>query len=390
VRSALLRDLGSRAERSVVPAVRAFGARPEMLAIQSALPVSFAGLVVGLGAFMLAGHGTLLVRFTRNFAAAFGIMSVVLVVLLTANLARRRAVPLALALGCAVATFAVSLPWHATTPYALATQVGSSGLFLAMICALVCVDALDALRRRFGPAGGAALGLLLTVGAAAGLAAAGFSLADLLDRAIAPIGMLGDSLPALLVVVLVECLLWTVGIHGPALLAAVVLPVYTRLQLDNTQAYADHHVLPHIVCVSIFLFVFPGGAGSTLPVALLLLRSKVPRLRKIARVTLLPSLANSNEPLIIGLPLVLNPVLGVPFVVAPLVLAVVTYGALALDLVARPAYYIPYAVPLPISVVLATGDWRAIVLAAVDVAIATAIYAPFVRIYEDAEARVSA
>jgi PTS system cellobiose-specific IIC component len=200
--------------------------------------------------------------------------------------------------------------------------------------------------------------------------------------AIAPLGNLGDSLTALLIITLVETLLWTIGIHGPALLAAVVLPVYVNLQLQNTEAIAHNQPLPHIVTVSIFLFVFPGGAGATLPLVLLLLRSKVKRVRNVALATLLPALVNVNEPLMFGLPLVLNPVLGVPFVVTPLVLAIVTWWAMQLGLVARPAYYIPSTVPIPFGAFAATKDWWSIALMGVNLILGLLIYAPFVAAYE--------
>jgi PTS system cellobiose-specific IIC component len=171
------------------------------------------------------------------------------------------------------------------------------------------------------------------------------------------------------------------------LLAPVVLPVYVNLQLQNTEALARGETLPHIVTVSMFLFVFPGGAGATLPLVLLLLRSKVKRVRTVAFATLLPSIANANEPLMFGLPLVLNPVLAVPFVVTPLVLAIVSWWAINLSFVAKPAYYIPSTIPLPVGVFLATKDWRSVILILLNVAIGLGIYAPFVRVYERQELR---
>lgn len=369
---------------ALVPRIRALAESAEMLAIRRALPLSFIGLGVGLVGFMLAQPGgTLLERFSHSFAAAFGVMSTLLVAILAYVLAERRGVPAWLAVATCGAAFALSLPYRDATSFeSLARALGSSGLFLAIGIGLLGVDALAFARRRFGARAGTVLAALAIVGAAAGLQVAGISLTSALDVAIAPLGNLGDSLTALLVITFVETLLWTIGIHGPALLAAVVLPVYINLQLQNTEALAHHVPLPHIVTVSMFLFVFPGGAGATLPLVLLLLRSRVKRVRTVAYATLLPSLANANEPLMFGLPLVLNPVLGVPFVVAPLVLAVVSYYAMELGLVARPAYYIPSTIPLPIGAFLATKDWRSVVLMLVNVGIGAAIYAPFVAAYE--------
>jgi PTS system cellobiose-specific IIC component len=376
-----------RLEAVFVPRLRAFSESPEMLAIRKMLPWSFGGLAAGLLFFMLFdASGTLLERFTASFAAAFGVMSAVLVVLLAADLAPRRHVPAVLAVAVAVAAFALSLPYtHGGTVPALAKALGSSGLFLAIGLGLLSVDLPAALRPRLGRAGGFVAGTVLAIGGAALLRFLGISLTAELDLIIAPLGSLGDSLTALLIITLVETLLWTIGIHGPALLAAVVLPVYINLQLQNTEAFRHHLVLPHIVTVSTFLFVFPGGAGATLPLVLFLLASKLRRERTVAYATVVPSVFNANEPLMFGLPVVLNPYLSVPFVLAPLVLALVTWEAMNVGFVARPAFYIPSTIPLPFSVFLATKDWRSVVLIAVNLGLAAAIYWPFVR-HREAEA----
>jgi PTS system cellobiose-specific IIC component len=354
-----------------------------MLAIQRALPISFVGLAIGLAIFMLTTPGSLLVRFQQSFGASFGVMSALLVVVLAYDLAKRRSVAQVLAVAIAAIAFALSLPYRGTTSaFVLARTVGSSGLFLALGVALVTVTALGLGRRALGTYAGYGVAGASIIALAALLLTLGVSVTGALNVALAPLGYLGDSLEGLLLIVLVETLLWLIGIHGPALLAPIVLPVYMNLQTQNTDALAHGTALAHIVTVSTFLFVFPGGAGATLPLVILLLRSKVKRLRTVAFATILPSLANVNEPVIFGLPIVLNPTLGVPFVVAPLVLAVVTYEAMHLHFVARPAYWIPSTVPMPINVFLATKDWRSIVLIVVDLAIAFAIYAPFVAAFE--------
>jgi cellobiose PTS system EIIC component len=368
----------------IVPAIRAFAESRQMVAIQWALPISFVGLFVGLVVFMSTQpEPTLLLRFSHSFTAAFGVMSMVLVVVLSYDLAKRREISPAFPTAIAFIAFVLSLPFEKSTSFAtLMKTLGSSGLFLAIGIALVTDALLGVGRKRLGPIAGSALGAALIVGAAAALMLLHVSLTSGLNAAISPLGNLGDSLTALLILTLVETLLWTIGIHGPALLAPVVLPVYINLQLQNQEAFAHGLPLPHIVTVSMFLFVFPGGAGGTLPLVILLTRSKVKRIRTVALATLLPSLANVNEPLMFGLPLVLNPVLGVPFVVTPVVLAIVSWWAMNLGLVARTIYYVPSAIPIPFGAFVATNDWRSVVLMLLNIAIGAAIYAPFVAIYE--------
>ncbi len=148
-----------------------------MVAVRTALPLSFIGLGAGLLVFMLLQRGPLLTRFSSSFAAAFGVMSALLLVLLTFDLAGRRRVSQTAALAAAAAAFALSLPYaHAASLFALAKALGSSGLFLAIGIALVTVTAIRLARRTFGALGGTLLAGLVVVGLAGGLLARGISL----------------------------------------------------------------------------------------------------------------------------------------------------------------------------------------------------------------------
>jgi PTS system cellobiose-specific IIC component len=268
---------------------------------------------------------------------------------------------------------------------AFAANLGTSGLFTAIVCCLAVAAGIELGRARLGGQRGVVLGALAVCLFAALLAAVHVSLGALLDALVSPLGRLGDTFLALFLITGIETALFLFGVHGPALLAALVLPVYLRFQFHNTAAWVHHEPMPYLVTVSTFLFVFPGGTGATLPLVLLLLRSRVPHLRRMAFATLVPSVFNVNEPLIFGLPIVYNPILGLPYVLAPLALVGTTYAALAFGLVRRTIYYIPTPVPMFLNVFLATLDWHAIVLLAINLLVAGLIYFPFVRMYERTE-----
>ena len=270
----------------------------------------------------------------------------------------------------------IALPVYAGTPLAYLRTIGPSGLFIALAaCGLVALGARLS-RQRVDRCAAWQLPLR------SGCVRLHVSVSDAITRALRPLGELGDTYVALIVIVVVQTLLWTIGLHGPALLAAFVTPVYLTLQAENTSAFASHLPLPHIVVVSLFLFIFPGGAGSTLPLAVLLAFSRVTRLRTVGRATILPALFNANEPLLFSVPVVLNPFLVPPFLLAPIVLATTTYLAVALGWVGRAIYYVPSSIPTLISTYIATLDLRATGLVVLNVAIATIIYLPFVRAYE--------
>jgi cellobiose PTS system EIIC component len=356
--------------------------------VREALPWSFIGLAAAFIAILAVGLRTpsalpLGLRLASALLPAFGVMAMALVVVLPLRLsaaAGYRAAPL---IAGSVGGFVLALP----RPFgpdliAYLRYLGASGLFLAILACGVTGAWIALVRRRLPSPLGEYLGALLGIATFAALTALHFSLPAAIAAAMNPIARLGDTYVALVVIVAIETLLWTAGVHGPAMLAAIVTPVYLTMQMQNTHAFTVHAPLPYIVVVSLFLFVFPGGAGATLPLAGLLALSRVPRLRRVGRATIVPALFNLNEPLLFAAPVVFNPHLVLPFVCAPLVLATVTYAAVAAGLVSRAAFYVPSSVPTFVSTYLATQDLRAVALAAFNIALATVIWYPFVRAYE--------
>ncbi|MBV8688464.1 MAG: PTS sugar transporter subunit IIC [Candidatus Eremiobacteraeota bacterium] len=324
---------------------------------------------------------------------SFAIMAIALVVLLARELALQLHLPIWAMLLSATAAFFLSPPPGAhRNVIAYLHALGTVGLFLAIALALICAAIFTAIRR-FGPQRFMApiniAATLAIIAVAAMLFHYHISPAKAILIALRPLGSLGDTYAALLGITVVETALWIAGIHGPATLAAIVTPVYLTLQLQNTAAFSNHAPLPHLVVVSTFLFVFPGGAGATLPLVILMLFTRAARLKNVARLTILPAIFNLNEPLLFGLPVVFNPFLCVPFVLAPAVLATITYLAMRFGFVHAPIFYVPSSVPTVASTYVATLDWRAVVLVLANIVIAGLIYAPFVRAYDRHEVQVS-
>jgi PTS system cellobiose-specific IIC component len=378
-------------EQRAVPIMRRVSEIAFVAAVRDALPWSFIGLAVAflvIASFQLTAASPAAAPLGLRLAAAllpsFGVMAVALVVILSVRLARAAGYAVAPLTIASAAAFALSLPRpFGPDPIAYLRALGASGLFLAIVVCGVTAAWIALARRWLARSGWAdAAGAGLSIATFAAVSLAHLSLPAAIGAAMHPIARLGDTYLALIVIVAIETVLWTAGVHGPALLAAIVTPVYLTMQMQNTHAFTLHAPLPYIVVVSLFLFVFPGGAGATLPLAALLAISGVPRLRKIGRMTFVPALFNLNEPLLFAAPVVFNPHLALPFVGAPLVLATVTYAAVASGFVARPAFYVPSSVPTFVSTYLATQDLRALALVALNIALATLIYYPFVRAYE--------
>uniref|UniRef100_UPI001BD640F3 PTS transporter subunit EIIC n=1 Tax=Tepidanaerobacter acetatoxydans TaxID=499229 RepID=UPI001BD640F3 len=125
-----------------------------------------------------------------------------------------------------------------------------------------------------------------------------------------------------------------------------------------------------------------GGAGATFALALLLLNAKSSQLKAIGKVGIWPTMFNINEPITFGMPIMMNPVMFIPFILAPLAAAVTTYAAMATNLVARPYAIVPWTTPVFISGFLTTGDWKAVILQLVNIIIAAIIYYPFLKMWD--------
>ena len=131
-----------------------------------------------------------------------------------------------------------------------------------------------------------------------------------------------------------------------------------------------------------------GGSGNTLPLVLMGLRSKSEQLRAVSKVALIPGIFNINEPVIYGYPIVYNLPLIIPFVVVPDLLIAATYGLTCIGLISPCVVMVPWTTPVLLSGWLATaGDFRAVIWQVIEIAVSMAIYLPFMKISERAQAK---
>lgn len=214
----------------------------------------------------------------------------------------------------------------------------------------------------------------------------GFNVHDFITALIMPLVSGVDTLGAALVVVFLEMLFWFFGIHGSSVVYSIARPLWLVLLDENAAAYAAGAALPHVVSEPFFQwFVQIGGSGCTISLAILLLfasRSKYGKM--MGKATIVPAVFNINEPLMFGVPLVLNPTMMIPLVLVPVVNVLISYFCLSVGLVGRfVGAIVPWTLPGPVGAFLACGgDWRAAVLSVALIALGVAIYYPFFRAWE--------
>ncbi|TLG80892.1 PTS sugar transporter subunit IIC [Vagococcus zengguangii] len=196
-----------------------------------------------------------------------------------------------------------------------------------------------------------------------------------------PLLQLSQGYGAVVVIVLLIHILWFFGLHGTNIMSPVLQSVYGTAMVDNTNAFQQGEAIPYKwVAGSFEAFVWPGGAGVTLVLLIaVLLFSKRSDYRTIGKLAIGPGLFNINEPVMFGLPVVLNPIMIIPFILAPLATATIAYFATIAGLVKPVVVNVIWVMPTVLSGFLATGgDWKAIVLTIVNLVVALAIWAPFI------------
>ncbi len=193
-----------------------------------------------------------------------------------------------------------------------------------------------------------------------------------------------DTLAAILICVTLSQLLWFCGIHGAAILASLLQPFWLANLSANQMALQLGLTLPHTFVEPFWRFyIFIGGCGSTFVLVLMYLRSRSAHLRTIGRLSIIPSFFNINEPVIFGSPLVMNPLMFVPFIGVPLINATIAWFALTSGLVDRPISLVPWTTPAPIGAAWSAG-WsiRPVLLVSVNLVVSFILWLPFYRMYE--------
>lgn len=217
----------------------------------------------------------------------------------------------------------------------------------------------------------------------------GFDINGFLSNLLMPLKdvLAGNSLFGGLLTVFLICFFWVLGIHGPAIMGPVIRPFWDISIAENMEVFqssGNAHELPNIFTEQFLQwFVWIGGAGPTLALVVLFLFSKSNYLKQLGRLSILPGIFNINEPVIFGAPIVMNPILGIPFLVAPLITTTISYFATTTGIVPMMAARLGFAIPAPIAAWMST-NWSvaAGILVVVNFLITLAIYYPFFKVFE--------
>ena len=222
----------------------------------------------------------------------------------------------------------------------------------------------------------------------------GLTMFDIIKTIMAPVENIMTGLPGYLVVLFLMQLLWWFGIHGPNVMGAVTSPFMTKMMATNLALYQAGEGVsasgvyyqagsPSSIIASPFEAGWrcPTGYGITggLIIAVLLF-SKRDDFKAIAKLAIPCGIFNINEPIIFGIPMVMNPMFAVPFFLAPIACASLGYLVQYLGLCPLFVISVPWTTPVGLFGFLASsgnimgGIWQAVII----IAVSTLIYTPFV------------
>lgn len=184
--------------------------------------------------------------------------------------------------------------------------------------------------------------------------------------------------------VFVTSLLWSIGLNGGTIVGGILRAFWMPLQEENFVAYKAGLIPPNIVTEQFFDLIWIGGVGATLIVVIVMIfRAKSRQYRELAKLSLPPGIFNINEPIMFGMPIVLNLIGIIPLIVAPIAITIVNYYAMEFNIVHRTiGVYLPWSTPPLIQGFLITGHISGALLQLVDMVIVGFIWWPFIKLMD--------
>lgn len=421
-------------EKVLLPLAEAIGSNKYLIAIRDGFLISTPLLIVGSLFLLIANFpipawtnwlesvsingATLADYFGKPADATFTIMAIFTVIGIGSSFAKQmKTNPI---FGAAVSI----MSWFLVMPYGVTGKVqvkgipdkvqvflggglplgwvGAKGIFIGIICAILAVHIYSFAERKGWvikmPAGVpptvvqsfAALipaGLVMVVFFSINLLF-GFFKTDVFTVVFKflqlPLTNLGDTLGAMVIAYIFLHLFWFFGVNGGSVVGAVYNPILQTLAAENLQFFKTGVGQGHIICQQFQdLFATFGGCGSTLSLLIaMLFFCKSKRIKELGKLALVPGIFGINEPIVFGLPLVLNPLMLIPFMLVPTMNIIIAYLAMKIGLVPIcNGINIPWTTPVIISGFLAT-NWVGAVLQAILLILGVLLYMPFIKIMD--------
>ncbi len=196
-----------------------------------------------------------------------------------------------------------------------------------------------------------------------------------------PLGAL-TSIPGMIICVFLATLLWSFGIHGSMVIYIAIMPSMIQYVTNNAALVAAGKPAVFAPVALFGILGVCGGAGNTLPLVVMGLRSKSEQIKAVSKAALIPGIFNINEPVTFGFPIMYNPILAIGYILNPIIVLLAVWGGYAIGFF-KPAYVmIMTLMPLGVGEFLGSMAWQNALMPVVAFIIAYIVYRPFFKVYE--------
>ncbi|MCK1993670.1 PTS sugar transporter subunit IIC [Peribacillus muralis] len=196
-----------------------------------------------------------------------------------------------------------------------------------------------------------------------------------------PLESVVQGLPGILILMFVSQFFWVIGIHGNQMIKPIREPLLLAAITANMTAFQEGKEIPNVITMPFWdVYMSIGGSGVTLGLlAAIFIVSKREEMKSIAKLSFGPGIFNINEPVIFGLPIMLNPIMAIPFIITPLITGTIGYIATVTGFAAKAVVMVPWTTPPLINAYLSTaGSIGAVITQVICIVVSVLIYLPFV------------
>lgn len=200
-----------------------------------------------------------------------------------------------------------------------------------------------------------------------------------------PLSSLGTSYLATVLVSMLIFLFWFFGLHGHTIVGSVLFPIWTEKSIENFTAFQNGEVLPNIVTGNFLDFFAINGGYISIPIlfGLLLFFKNRKDWKTLGKVALGPGIFGVFEPLVFGLPVMLNPILFLPLILTPVIATSISYVAMSVGIVPlTTGITLPYTTPLILSGFIVTNSVMGSILQLVILIVLTLMWYTFLKIMD--------
>lgn len=193
-----------------------------------------------------------------------------------------------------------------------------------------------------------------------------------------PLLAIGTGLPAILIGQGLAQLLWFLGIHGDQIVGSVMDPILTSAGLKNLEAFQANDPLPYIITDQ-FRALFMVIAFMSLVIAIVIV-AKSSRMKNMGRISIFPAMFCISEPIVFGLPVVMNVMLFIPWIIVRPLFGLITYAFMYFGLCPYPTgAVVPWTTPPLLSGFLATNSIMGAVVQLICLIVGVLLFIPFVK-----------